>query len=83
MAEQNRQWQTSQDGLDKAFQTSGPVPKPGNGEVLVRVKAVSLNYRDTEGKWKRQFSNDDDVGILTSSPSMISGDGAIRAPQND
>lgn len=50
MAEQNRQWQTRQDGLEKLVQTIGPVPKPGDGEVLVRIKAVSLNYRDTEGK---------------------------------
>lgn len=49
MAEQNRQWKTRQDGLDKVFQTTGPVPKPGDGEVLVRIKTVSLNYRDTEG----------------------------------
>lgn len=50
MADQNRQWQTLQDGLDKPYQTVGPVPKPGDGEVLVRVKDVSLNYRDTEGE---------------------------------
>ena len=50
MAEQNRKWQTRQDGLDKVFQASGAVPKPGAGEVLVRIKAVSLNYRDTEGE---------------------------------
>lgn len=50
MAEQNRQWQTRQDGLDRIFQTTGPVPKAGDGEVLVRVKTVSLNYRDTEGE---------------------------------
>lgn len=49
MAEHNRKLQTRQDGLDKVFQASGAVPKPGAGEVLVRVKAVSLNYRDTEG----------------------------------
>ncbi|KAI3397631.1 hypothetical protein diail_10502 [Diaporthe ilicicola] len=48
MAEQNRKWQTRQDGLDKVFQTSVAVPSPGAGEVLVRIKAVSLNYRDTE-----------------------------------
>lgn len=49
MAEQNRQWQTRQDGLDKVFQSSGPLPTPSDGEVLVRIKSVSLNYRDTEG----------------------------------
>lgn len=51
MADQNRKWQTRQDGLDKVFQISGAVPKPEAGEVLVRVKAVSLNYRDTEGEF--------------------------------
>jgi hypothetical protein len=50
MAEQNRKWQTRQDGLEKVFRASGTVPKPGAGEVLVRMKAVSLNYRDTEGE---------------------------------
>lgn len=51
MADRNRKWQTRQDGLDKVFQVSSAVPKPRAGEVLVRVKAVSLNYRDTEGEW--------------------------------
>lgn len=50
MADQNRRWQTRQDGLDNIFQSTGPVPIPGEGEVLVRIKAVSLNYRDTEGE---------------------------------
>lgn len=50
MVDQNRQWKTRQDGLDKVFQTTGPVPQPGQGQVLVRIKTVSLNYRDTEGK---------------------------------
>lgn len=54
MGERNRQWQTRQDGLDKIFQTSASVPKPGDGEVLVRIKAVSLNYRDTEGQCEIQ-----------------------------
>jgi NADPH:quinone reductase-like Zn-dependent oxidoreductase len=44
-------WQTSQDGLDRIWQTSGPVPKPGKDEVLVEIHAVSLNYRDTEGEY--------------------------------
>lgn len=50
MVDQNRQWKTRQDGLDKVVQTTGPVPQPGQGQVLVRIKTVSLNYRDTEGK---------------------------------
>lgn len=33
-------------GNDALTQAEGPVPKPGRGQVLVRVHAVSLNYRD-------------------------------------
>lgn len=47
---ENLRWQTRQDGLDKLFSTTGPVPTPGDDEVLVKIKTVSLNYRDTEGK---------------------------------
>jgi NADPH:quinone reductase-like Zn-dependent oxidoreductase len=33
-------------GLDNLAVTERPDPRPGHGEVLVRVRAVSLNYRD-------------------------------------
>jgi len=33
-------------GIDHLHLATRPVPTPGPGEVLVRVKAVSLNYRD-------------------------------------
>ncbi|MBI1328529.1 MAG: zinc-binding dehydrogenase [Alphaproteobacteria bacterium] len=33
-------------GFDNMVLTEKPDPKPGHGEVLVRIKAVSLNYRD-------------------------------------
>lgn len=46
----NKQWTTAQDGLDKLQFTEAKVPKPKDGEVLVKVLAVSLNYRDTEGE---------------------------------
>jgi hypothetical protein len=52
MATGLEQWVTGQDGLDNLrhiFRASGSVPQPGKDEVLVRIKAVSLNYRDTEG----------------------------------
>ena len=45
-----RQWVTGQDGLDKLRIEEVDLPTPGEDEVLVEVKAVSLNYRDTEGK---------------------------------
>src|SRR5215472_13883755 len=39
-------WQLSGFGLDNLVLNDVPKPEPGPGEVLVRVSAVSLNYRD-------------------------------------
>src|SRR5438874_11909048 len=33
-------------GIDSLIPIERPTPKPGPGEVLIRVRAVSLNYRD-------------------------------------
>ncbi|OAQ88914.1 alcohol dehydrogenase, zinc-containing [Purpureocillium lilacinum] len=41
-------WMTALNGLDKLQQSEVDVPEPRDGEVLVRIEAVSLNYRDTE-----------------------------------
>lgn len=41
---------TGQDGLDKLWMGETECPTPGEDEVLVEVRAVSINYRDTEGK---------------------------------
>ncbi|KAF4983977.1 hypothetical protein FZEAL_731 [Fusarium zealandicum] len=48
MPHSNKQWTTGQDGIDKLEFGEGEVPSPKDGEVLVKVHAVSLNYRDTE-----------------------------------
>ena len=45
-----QQWQSYQDGLDKLVQGTAPMPSPAEGEVLVKIQAVALNYRDTEGE---------------------------------
>ena len=50
VASTNKQWTTTFDGPDKLKLTEAEVPKPQDGEVLVKVRAVSLNYRDTEGE---------------------------------
>jgi hypothetical protein len=43
-----KQWMTKQDGLDNLTMTEGEVSTPAKDEVLVEVKSVFLNYRDTE-----------------------------------
>lgn len=43
-----KQWETSQDGLDKLNLATASLPTPGPHEVLVKISAVSINYRDTE-----------------------------------
>ena len=39
-------WQIQSFGIDKLAWVDLPQPRPGRGEVLVKVHAVSLNYRD-------------------------------------
>jgi NADPH:quinone reductase-like Zn-dependent oxidoreductase len=39
-------WQISSFGVDSLEFVERPAPQPGPGEVLVRVHAVSVNYRD-------------------------------------
>ena len=34
------------DGIDSLLLREAPTPKPGRGQVLVRMRAASLNYRD-------------------------------------
>lgn len=43
-----RSWQlpAGSDGFDKLALADLPMPEPGPGEVLVRVRACSINYRD-------------------------------------
>ena len=42
----NRSWQMSGFGLPKLKPVKGEIPEPGPHEILVRTKAVSLNYKD-------------------------------------
>jgi NADPH:quinone reductase-like Zn-dependent oxidoreductase len=48
--EKMKQWTTALDGVDKLQMNEVDVPSPGDGEVLVKIHAVSLNYRDNEGE---------------------------------
>lgn len=46
--QQVRQWVTEQDGLDKVRFETADLPAPQDGQVLVKIHSVSLNFRDTE-----------------------------------
>lgn len=42
-------------GIDALTLVERPVPQPGSGQILVRIRAVSLNYRDLlviQGVWR-------------------------------
>jgi NADPH:quinone reductase-like Zn-dependent oxidoreductase len=41
-----RAWQVSSFGVDSLELVERPIPSPRSGEVLVRVRAISFNYRD-------------------------------------
>ncbi|AXC10496.1 Alcohol dehydrogenase [Acidisarcina polymorpha] len=41
-----KSWRISSFGIDNLEVFDSPIPKAGPGQVVVRVKAVSLNYRD-------------------------------------
>jgi NADPH:quinone reductase-like Zn-dependent oxidoreductase len=47
-----KQWITNFSGLANLKQEVVPVPEPQENEVLVKISAVSLNFRDVEGEYK-------------------------------
>lgn len=49
MAPTNKQWVSKLDGVDKLELVEGEMPVPQDGEVLVKIHAVGINYRDIEG----------------------------------
>ncbi|KAL2684609.1 hypothetical protein Neosp_005688 [[Neocosmospora] mangrovei] len=66
----NKQWTTAQDGVDKMTFGEGVVVEPKDGEVLVKIHAVALNYRDTEviaGDYNHHMSINDSNPLVPCS----------------
>ncbi|KAL6901167.1 hypothetical protein GGI43DRAFT_369908 [Trichoderma evansii] len=73
MAPTNKQWISKLDGIDKLEFTEGEVPVPKDGEVLVKVHTVSLNYRDIEvceGQYNHHSNPDDFNGGIVPCSDM-------------
>lgn len=45
-----KQWFSDLSGLASLKQVTANVPEPDEDEVLVEIRAVSLNHRDVEGE---------------------------------
>lgn len=45
-----RQYTTDYTGVQTLKCEEASVPEPGEGEVLVKVNAISVNFRDVEGR---------------------------------
>ncbi|KAK4216825.1 hypothetical protein QBC37DRAFT_416249 [Rhypophila decipiens] len=83
---QVQQWTTRGDGLDNLSRSSAPMPTPGKNEVLVEIKAVSLNYRDTEvamGLYNHHKSISKEEKPLVPCSDMCGVIVAVGPPQDD
>lgn len=64
-------------GVDSLLQEVRPVPEPGPGQVLVRVRAVALNYRDRlviDGVWRPtgpRVPASDGVGVVIAAGADV------------
>lgn len=75
-------------GLDALNIAEVPDPKPGPGQVLVRIKAVSLNYRDflmVHGMYGRGPSAADVITPFSDSCGVVEavGEGVTRVKPGD
>lgn len=86
-----QQWTTSLQGLDSLQLGEAPKPTAGKGEVLVEIRAVSLNYRDFEvcnGEYTHHRSVSQDKASLVPCSDMCGviaevGDGVTSWKKGD
>ena len=64
-----KQWVSDLKGLDGLQLRDAAMPSPGHGEVLVEIRAISLNFRDTEGKSRHGLS--EFIEIITANSCYV------------
>lgn len=74
-------------GIEGVEMREGPVPEPGPGEALVRLRAATLNYRDllfAKGKLPGLTKQPDYVPLSCAAGEVVAlGDGAGRVAVGD
>lgn len=74
-------------GLDNLEVVERPDPEPGPGEVLVRVRAATLNYRDlltVEGGYGRRQRTGNLIPVSDGAGEVVAvGDGVVRFRPGD
>ncbi|MBV8593689.1 MAG: alcohol dehydrogenase catalytic domain-containing protein, partial [Caulobacteraceae bacterium] len=68
-------------GLDKIVIETRPDPSPGPGEVLVRVRASSLNYHDYGVVVGRIRSADGRIPMSDGAGEVVAVGAGVTAPQ--
>ncbi len=81
-----RAYEVTQFGIDQLKASERPDPKPGFGQVVVRVRAVSLNYRDLM-VIKGQYNPKLKMPMIPCSDAagevIATGDGVTRVKTGD
>src|ERR1700750_1007965 len=75
-------------GLDQIQVIDAPDPTPGHGEVLVRMRAVSLNYRDllmVQGMYARGAATGGAITPFSAGCGVVEavGEGVTRFAPGD
>jgi NADPH:quinone reductase-like Zn-dependent oxidoreductase len=82
--QQIKQWVTEQNGLDNLRFEEGTLPTPQDGQVLVKIHSVALNFRDTEvcmGEYNHHKSVQQPESIVPGSDmcgTVVSGNDALK-----
>ena len=82
--QQIKQWVTEQNGLDNVRFEEGTLPTPQDGQVLVKIHAVALNFRDTEvcmGEYNHHKSVQQPEAIVPGSDmcgTVVSGNDTLK-----